>query len=125
MIYSEFISVPLYPRHCPELAARVNLRSRNFPGPGSWQDLKDHMKQAGEVAYCDIIPEKGSTLSSGSGLVEFQTAQMARTAISQLNNSELDGWKIHVREERTGLSIGQGKALDQSSRFIFSTQLTW
>ena len=74
----------------------------------SWQDLKDHMKQVGEVAYCDIIPEKGSTLSSGSGLVEYATVGMAKKAIAQLNRSELDGWEIYVREERTGLSIGQG-----------------
>ena len=52
---------------------------------------------------------QGSTLSSGSGLVEFQTVGMANKAISQLNNTELAGWKIHVREERTGLSIGQGE----------------
>ena len=87
----------------------------------SWQDLKDHMKSIGEVAYCDIIPDaENKSLSSGSALVEYVSAKQAARAIRELNHSEIDGWKIHVREDRVGMPIGMvtnGGSVDRASVF--------
>lgn len=72
----------------------------------AWQDLKDHMKQAGEVIYCDIMPEPGNAkLSKGCGLVEYSTAAEAQTAIETLTETELKGRSIFVREDRESMSI--------------------
>ena len=86
----------------------------------AWQDLKDHMKQAGEVTYCDIIPDsENRSLSSGSALVEYASAKQAKKAIRELTDTELEGWTIFVREDRVGLPIGAvtGGSVDRSKVF--------
>lgn len=35
-----------------------------LPMSASWQDLKDHMRQAGDVGYCDVDKK-------GGGIVEY------------------------------------------------------
>jgi RNA recognition motif-containing protein len=39
----------------------------------SWQELKDHFKQAGEVLYADVLTSSDGR-SRGCGVVEFATA---------------------------------------------------
>merc|ERR1711862_429090 len=38
-----------------------------------WQDLKDHMKQAGNVEYCEVLTEDGTDWgrSRGAGCVRY------------------------------------------------------
>ncbi len=87
----------------------------------TWQDLKDHMKSIGEVAYCDIIPDgENKSLSSGSALVEYVSAKQAARAIRELNHTEIDGWQIYVREDRVGMPIGMvtnGGSVDRAAVF--------
>jgi len=66
----------------------------------AWQDLKDHMKQAGEVAYAEIITDQHTGRSKGCGVVEFASEDEARTAIDTLSNTDLKGRTIFVREDR-------------------------
>ena len=71
------------------------------------RNLKDHMKQAGEVIYCDIMAEPGDeSRSKGCGLVEFETAEAAQAAIDTLTDMDLKGRNIFVREDREDMSIG-------------------
>jgi len=63
----------------------------------SWQDLKDHMRTAGEVAFVTILEDRNGQ-SKGCGVVEFETSEDAANAIDQLNNSEIMGREIYVRE---------------------------
>lgn len=73
----------------------------NLPYSTSWQDLKDHMRKAGEVLFCEILAEPGTALGSkGCGLVEFATPAAARRAISDLTDTAIQGRKIFVREDR-------------------------
>ncbi len=65
----------------------------------SWQDLKDHMRSAGNVARADVMQDN-SGRSKGCGIVEFSTAREANKAIQTLNDTELKGRKIFVREDR-------------------------
>ena len=67
----------------------------------AWADLKDHMKQAGEVVRADVICEHNGR-SKGCGIVEFETEEGARNAIATLTHSELLGRTIFVREDREG-----------------------
>ena len=72
----------------------------------SWQDLKDHFKQIGNVTRADIMTEPGGR-SKGCGLVEFATAIEAQEAMSRLNETELRGRLIFVREDReAGATVG-------------------
>lgn len=65
----------------------------------TWQSLKDHMRAAGEVTRADVLTEP-SGRSKGCGLVEYANAEDAQTAIAQLHDTELNGRKIFVREDR-------------------------
>jgi RNA recognition motif-containing protein len=56
----------------------------------SWQDLKDHMRECGEVVHADVM-ENADGRSKGCGLVTFASAQDASRAINELTDSELDG----------------------------------
>jgi RNA recognition motif-containing protein len=82
----------------------------------SWQDLKDHMRSAGEVVRADILTD-ASGRSKGCGLVEFASARDARTAIATLNDTDLDGRSIFVREDReAGPSASSSSRPERSDR---------
>lgn len=79
----------------------------------SWQDLKDHFndnEKVGDVVSADIMVDhktnvpsvSGRPLSKGCGTVEFNSAEDAKTAIAEMNDTELDGRLIFVREDRDG-----------------------
>ncbi|ELR15584.1 uncharacterized protein ACA1_164640 [Acanthamoeba castellanii str. Neff] len=61
----------------------------NLPWQTSWQDLKDHMRKAGNVTRADVfIDETGR--SKGCGIVEYSTPEEAQNAIKTLNDTKLD-----------------------------------
>ena len=61
--------------------------------------MKDHFKAAGFVVNADVMMEPGGR-SKGCGLVEFRTPADARRAIDMLNDTEMLGRRIFVREDR-------------------------
>ena len=63
-----------------------NLASRT-----SWQDLKDFMRQAGDIMYTNT--------SNGEGIVEFGSRSDMDWALDKLDGAELDGRKIKLTEE--------------------------
>ena len=65
----------------------------------AWYDLKDHFKSCGNVVRADILEEPRGR-SKGCGLVEFALAEEAQRAIATLNDTELKGRAIFVREDR-------------------------
>ncbi|KAL7556807.1 hypothetical protein ACA910_005242 [Epithemia clementina (nom. ined.)] len=65
----------------------------------AWQDLKDHMRSAGEVVHAEVITEFTGR-SKGCGIVEYATEAEAQEAISTLTDTELNGRMIFVREDR-------------------------
>ena len=65
----------------------------------TWQGLKDHFKQAGNVLHADVMMRQDGK-SQGCGLVSFASAKEARRAINTLHDTELDGRLIFVREDR-------------------------
>ena len=76
----------------------------------AWQDLKDHMRQAGDVVYAEVL-EEDSGRSKGCGIVEYSSASDAQKAIAQLTNSELNGREIFVREDRETTPAGHKNSL--------------
>jgi len=81
----------------------------NLPFRAKWQDLKDHMKQAGTVDFCKVLTEDGTDWgwSRGVGVVTFATPAEAARAIEQLNETTLIDRKIKV-DQWTG-STGRWK----------------
>lgn len=76
----------------------------------AWQDLKDHMREAGEVVHAEIIREHNGR-SKGCGIVEFASEEDAQNAINTLTDTELKGRMIFVREDRESSSqAGPGVA---------------
>lgn len=58
-----------------------SVRVSGLPPTGSWQDLKDHMRSAGEIAFADVYKD-------GTGIVEFRSPSAVDKAIDELDNSE-------------------------------------
>ena len=54
---------------------------------------------AADIAQADVFTER-SGRSRGCGIVEFATVEMAKNAMVAMNNTELDGRMIFVREDR-------------------------
>ncbi|KAL5969030.1 Serine/arginine-rich splicing factor 1 [Taenia solium] len=70
----------------------------NLPPSGSWQDLKDHMREAGDVGFADVFKD-------GSGVVEFLRYEDMKYALKKLDDSKFRSHEgetayIRVREER-------------------------
>jgi RNA recognition motif-containing protein len=89
----------------------------NLSYESSWQDLKDHMKQIGDVAYAEVFKE--GKKSKGCGIVEFRDKEDARRAIEELNDTMLGNRKIFVREDReqqNNHSGGSDKDRDRRDR---------
>jgi len=87
-----------------QMGSRVYVGNLKYDA--SWQDLKDHMKQAGSVVSGDVMTIRGGK-SRGCGVVEFASAEEARNAIATLNDTEINGRQIFVREDR---EAGKGAA---------------
>jgi RNA recognition motif-containing protein len=66
----------------------------------SWQDLKDHMKSTGLEPVRSNIMQMPDGRSKGCGIVEFSTPEGAEQAVLTLNDTELYGRQIFVREDR-------------------------
>lgn len=73
----------------------------NIPFGTSWQDLKDHMRRAGNVQYVRLFLDQYGQ-SKGCALVEYSTHDEAMYAIKTLHNTPLGSRVIFVREDREG-----------------------
>lgn len=68
-----------------------------------WQDLKDIFKQYGDVTHA-TIEQYPDGMSKGFGIVEMARREDAAKAIDGLNNSDLNGRVMFVREDRESSS---------------------
>ncbi|RYC62114.1 hypothetical protein CHU98_g4085, partial [Xylaria longipes] len=82
----------------------------NLPYTVGWQDLKDLFRQAarnGAVIRADVhLGPDGRP--KGSGIVMFESADDARSAIQQFNGFEWQGRMLEVREDRFANAGGGG-----------------
>jgi RNA recognition motif-containing protein len=61
-------------------------------------DLQQVMEEFGAVASVRIIKDRNTGRSKGFGFCEMENEDDARTAIKQLNGSELSGRPLVVKE---------------------------
>lgn len=70
----------------------------NLDWRATWEDLKEHMREAGEVKFAKIFEQKDGR-SKGCGTVEFESPESVQTAISMLNGSMLWDREITLRPD--------------------------
>jgi len=71
----------------------------NLPFHTSWQDLKDAFREAGSVQRADVLTLPNGR-SKGQGTVLYETAEQAQKAIELFNNTDFQGRKITVHEDK-------------------------
>lgn len=81
-------------KYGPPTRTENRLIIENLSSKVSWQDLKDFMRQAGEVTYADAHRER-----KNEGVVEFATYKELKRAIEKLDGKELSGRKIKLVED--------------------------
>uniref|UniRef100_A0A0D9VTW4 RRM domain-containing protein n=1 Tax=Leersia perrieri TaxID=77586 RepID=A0A0D9VTW4_9ORYZ len=66
-----------------------------LPSSASWQDLKDHMRKAGDVCFSEVYREGGGTV----GIVDYTNYDDMKYAIKKLDDSEFRNAfsKGHIR----------------------------
>ncbi|PKA58427.1 Pre-mRNA-splicing factor SF2 [Apostasia shenzhenica] len=83
----------LYDRHSSfsNGGGRGNTHRSNYqvivtglPSSTSWQDLKDHMRRAGDVCFSEVYRERGGTV----GVVDYTNYDDMKYAIRKLDDSE-------------------------------------
>ncbi|XP_057837894.2 serine/arginine-rich splicing factor SR30 isoform X4 [Cryptomeria japonica] len=71
-----------------------------LPSSASWQDLKDHMRRAGDVCFAEVYRKRSGTV----GVVDYTTYEDMKYAIRKLDDSEFRNpfsrSYIRVREDR-------------------------
>ncbi|KAL3856510.1 hypothetical protein ACJMK2_011260 [Sinanodonta woodiana] len=89
----------------PSRRSEYRVLVSGLPPSGSWQDLKDHMREAGDVCYADVYKD-------GTGVVEFLRKEDMKYACRKLDDSKFRSHEgevsyIRVKEDR-GFSGGGG-----------------
>ncbi len=58
-----------------------------LPSTGSWQDLKDHFREAGDVIYTDVYKD-------GTGTVEYSRQEHMKRALRDLDDSKFKSHEV-------------------------------
>jgi len=82
-------------KYGPPTRTEYRVTIENLSSRVSWQDLKDFMRQAGDVTYADA-----HKLVKNQGTVEFASYDDMQTAIEKLDDTELNGRRITIVAEK-------------------------
>lgn len=72
----------------PTKRSQFRVVVSGLPPSGSWQDLKDHMREAGDVCFAD-------TYKDGTGVVEFLRHEDMKYAIKKLDDSRFRSHEVN------------------------------
>ena len=86
-------------RYGPPTRTNYRVVVENLSSRISWQDLKDYMRQAGEVTYADAHKQ-----NRNEGVVEFANYSDMKNAIEKLDDTELNGRRIRLIEDKNSRS---------------------
>ncbi|XP_018577045.1 serine-arginine protein 55-like [Anoplophora glabripennis] len=104
-------------RYGPPTRTNYRLIVENLSSRISWQDLKDYMRQAGEVTYADAHKQHRN-----EGVVEFASYSDMKNAIEKLDDTELNGRRIRLVEDkntkrrRSGSYSSRSRSRSRSAR---------
>ncbi len=90
------------------------MAKKLFVGGLSWDTTDDGLRQAfasfGEITEAKVITDRDTGRSRGFGFVSFAQDEEAKTAISKMDNSSLDGKTIRVNEAQEKSPRGGGRS---------------
>lgn len=93
-------------RYPPPSNTKYRVIVENLSSRCSWQDLKDYLREGGEVTYAEAHQKV-----KNEGIVDFATYSDMKSAIDKLDNTDLCGRKIRLIEERsTSLSRSRSRS---------------
>ncbi|KAK6306306.1 hypothetical protein J4Q44_G00232310 [Coregonus suidteri] len=78
-----------------------------LPPTGSWQDLKDHMREAGDVCFTDVQRD-------GEGVVEFLRREDMEYAMRRLDRTEFRSHQGETSSIRVHGEIGDSRGRSRS-----------
>lgn len=95
----------------PPRRSQYRVLVSGLPPTGSWQDLKDHMREAGDVCYANV--------KDGTGVVEFQRYEDMKYAVKKLDDSRFRSHEgevsyVRVREDYDGRSRSRSRSRSYS-----------
>jgi len=95
----------------PNIPRRSEFRVKvsGLPSTGSWQDIKDHLREAGDVYYAEVYGD-------GTGIVEFARQKDADYAVKYLDNTKFkshEGEQAYIKVEED-LSGGRRSSRSRS-----------
>ena len=99
------------------------MAKRLFVGGLSWGTTDEGLKKAfesyGEIMEAKVITERDSGRSRGFGFVTFARDEDAKTAISKMQNTSLDGRTLTVNEaqEKAPRQGGRGGGRNRYSNY--------
>ncbi|KAG7243124.1 hypothetical protein INR49_016499 [Caranx melampygus] len=99
----------------PSRRSEYRVIVSGLPQSGSWQDLKDHMREAGDVCYADVFRD-------GTGVVEFVRKEDMTYAVRKLDNTKFrshEGETAYIRVKLDGPrspSYGRSRSRSRGSR---------
>uniref|UniRef100_A0A8C2WA41 Serine and arginine rich splicing factor 6a n=1 Tax=Cyclopterus lumpus TaxID=8103 RepID=A0A8C2WA41_CYCLU len=82
-------------KYGPPVRTEYRVIVENLSSRCSWQDLKDFMRQAGEVTYADAHKER-----TNEGVIEFRSQSDMKRAIDKLDGTDINGRKIRLVAEQ-------------------------
>ncbi|XP_031496072.1 serine/arginine-rich splicing factor SR34A-like isoform X1 [Nymphaea colorata] len=71
-------------RYGPSRRSEYRVVVRGLPSSASWQDLKDHMRKAGEVCFAQVFRDGDGAM----GLVDYTNYEDMKHAIRKLDDTE-------------------------------------
>jgi len=90
------------------------MAKKLFVGGLSWDTTDDGLRQAfasyGEITEAKIITDRDTGRSRGFGFVTFSQDDDAKTAISKMDGTSLDGKTIKVNEAQEKSPRGGGRS---------------
>jgi len=84
----------------------MKLLIRNLSRDTTEQELRTLFTAYGKVQYCTLIRDRKTGASKGFGFVEMPNPGEAKSAVKNLNGTDLGGQKIRVKKAEPGVDSG-------------------
>uniref|UniRef100_A0A0R3RQA8 RRM domain-containing protein n=1 Tax=Elaeophora elaphi TaxID=1147741 RepID=A0A0R3RQA8_9BILA len=105
--YGRVLYVDLKDRRQPYFAFVEFEDARCHAFLGSWQDLKDHMREAGDVCYTDVLRD-------GTGIVEYSRYEDMKYALRKLDDTKFKSHEGETSYIRVKEDNGESRAHSRS-----------
>jgi len=93
----------------PARRSQHRVKVTGLPPTGSWQDLKDHMREAGDVCFADVFKD-------GTGVCEYVRYEDMKYALKKLDDTKFKSHEGETSYVRVKEDYGGGRRSRTRSR---------